>query len=226
MNLGGLVPVSLLDYPEKISAVIFTTGCNFKCPWCHNGMLVKEQRHYDETDFFEFLNRRKFILDGVVVSGGEPTIQPDLIPFLTRIKAMNFQIKLDTNGSQPDVIQQCLEKKLIDYIAIDVKAHPALYKSVAGCSISEVTLERSLNLARTIPHQWRLTLVPGLHSLDQMEDYVHFLKDGPLYLQGFRPHEQILSPKFQNLAPYTTTELEQFRNKLSKLMPESLVILR
>lgn len=131
MNIGGLIKTSFIDYPGMISCVVFTQGCNFHCPYCHNPDLIPMARDHDELiseeDVFAFLETRKGLLDAVVVSGGEPTLQQDLHNFLLRVKSMGFKIKLDTNGSHPKVLQTLLDEKLVDYVAMDFKTGPHDY---------------------------------------------------------------------------------------------------
>lgn len=135
MQIGGLQKFSLLDYPGKISAVVFTQGCNFRCPYCHNPELVDPARYQEclpEEEIFSFLETRRGKLEAVTVTGGEPTLQKSLAPFLRRIKDMGFLVKLDTNGSRPDVLEELLRQKLIDYIAMDIKAPLEKYEAVTG----------------------------------------------------------------------------------------------
>ena len=136
MKIGGLNKFSLSDFPGKVAAVVFTQGCNFRCPYCHNGSLISadilECCLIPEEEFFEILQSRSKQLDGVVVSGGEPTIQADLPEFLAHIKSRGFLVKLDTNGSQPEVLREVLQSKLVDFVAMDIKAPLAIYDRLTG----------------------------------------------------------------------------------------------
>jgi len=140
MIIGGLQRFSLIDYPGKISAILFTRGCNFRCPYCHNPELVDPQRYaepWQEEEYWAFLQSRTQKLDAVVVTGGEPTLQEDLEPFLEKIRKMGFLIKLDTNGSNPDVLKDLLSANLVDYIAMDIKAPLEKYSEVAKVPIDK-----------------------------------------------------------------------------------------
>src|SRR3989344_8788888 len=137
MKIGGLQPVTLLDYPQKLAAIIFTVGCNMRCPFCYNPSLVladsiKKIRPIAASDALDFLKRRKKYLDGVVIGGGEPTLQPDLIKFCRQLKKIGYAIKLDTNGSLPEVLEKLINSRLIDYIAMDLKSSLKNYSQVVG----------------------------------------------------------------------------------------------
>ncbi|EEX48179.1 MULTISPECIES: anaerobic ribonucleoside-triphosphate reductase activating protein [Jonquetella] len=226
MLIGGLQRTSLIDYPGLVAATVFTLGCNFRCPWCHNGPLVDQSSDLlDEEDFFSFLASRKRLLDGVVVTGGEPTIHRDLPEFILRIKDMGLKVKLDTNGSHPAMMADLIDKKLVDYIAMDVKAAPSAYRLAAGTTVQLETLRQAIEQTRRLPHEFRLTLVPGIHTVDSMDEYAQFLVRGPLYLQAFRPVETVLAAPFRGARPFTPSELAAFRDRLASLM-EGPVVLR
>jgi pyruvate formate lyase activating enzyme len=148
--LAGIVPSSLIDYPEKIAAVVFTKGCNFRCPYCQNPELVEggEINFLSEEGFFNFLERRIGLLDGVVITGGEPTLQPDLLPFIEKVKNMGFLVKLDTNGSDPKGLQSFIGKDLVDYVAMDVKASPEEYPVTAGYGGSIEPILQSIEILK------------------------------------------------------------------------------
>lgn len=168
MKIGGIVPFSLCDFPGRVAAVVFTQGCNFRCPYCHNGALIAEEsaseKHVAEEDVLRFLRSRVGALDGVVVSGGEPTLQPDLPQFAREVKAMGYALKLDTNGSHPDVLRILLETRQIDFVAMDLKAPLHRYVEVAGAAVAPSALRDSIDLiARSqLPHEFRTTVVPAL----------------------------------------------------------------
>ena len=135
MQIGGLQKVSLIDYPGHVAATVFTSGCNFYCPFCHNPELVDRSRNHNkfligEEEFFDFLTSRQGLIDSVCVSGGEPTLQPDLLAFLGRIKAAGFLVKLDTNGTNPELLREALKKRTVDYIAMDIKGPLEKYQKV------------------------------------------------------------------------------------------------
>ena len=181
IRIGGLQKFSLIDYPGLISAVIFTQGCNFRCPYCHNPELVLPERINDPVDpeaVLKFLQSRQGKIDGVTVTGGEPTLQPDLISFMRRIRQLGFKIKLDTNGSRPDVLGKILDAGLADCIAMDIKAPLKDYPVVTGVRIEPDVIRHSIALIRQsgIAHQFRTTVAPGLHTEQMVRDLVRWVK--------------------------------------------------
>ncbi|MGC8971837.1 MAG: anaerobic ribonucleoside-triphosphate reductase activating protein, partial [bacterium] len=163
MLIGGLQKFSLIDYPGKISAVIFTKGCNFRCPYCHNPELVIfDGKDLIEEDYiFSFLREKRGKLDGVVLTGGEPTLQSDLINFLKEIKGLGFFTKLDTNGSNPEVIERLLEEKILDYIAMDIKANLEKYNDVTHSNVDIEKIKKSIDIIMHsgIDYEFRTTIV-------------------------------------------------------------------
>lgn len=172
MRIGGFVPVSLNDFPGRIAAVVFTQGCNWRCPWCHNPALVDPERFtapLDEGALLARLASRRGRLDGVVVSGGEPTLQPDLAGFFARVKALGFAAKLDTNGSRPQVVRALLDARLLDYVAMDLKAPWDRCGAAAGMAVDTASLQETIALLRAagIDHELRTTRWPGLTAQDE-----------------------------------------------------------
>jgi pyruvate formate lyase activating enzyme len=164
MNIAGFVPLSLCDYPGRVAAVVFTQGCNYRCPWCHNGHLLPltadPAKRVSEAQVLAVLEERRNRLGGVVVSGGEPTLQLALPRFLRRLKALGLDVKLDTNGSHPNVLRQLLEDRLLDYVAMDVKApwdRYAALTGMAGCNVAAVQASMTLIAASGVPHAFRTT---------------------------------------------------------------------
>lgn len=162
MKIGGLIKFTLIDYPGRPAAVVFTQGCNFRCRYCHNPELVYPhllQTPMPEEEVMAFLRRRQGTLEGVVVTGGEPTLQPDLLRFLTDVKALGYKIKLDTNGSKPEVIEEAVNKKLVDYIAMDLKAPLDKYSLITGVEFGPTTLQQSMQLiiSSGLPYEFRTT---------------------------------------------------------------------
>jgi len=167
MLIGGVNKMSLIDYPGNVSAVIFTLGCNFKCPFCHNPELVLPEKYnnpLDENEIFSFLKNRKGLLDGIVVTGGEPTIHKDLPEFIEKIKDLGFKIKLDTNGTKPKVVKQLLEQGLLNFIAMDIKASFNKYNILSGCETNLDNLVESIELIKKsdIDYQFRNTFIKPL----------------------------------------------------------------
>ncbi len=210
MKIGGLQKVSMLDFPGKIAAVVFTLGCPFRCPFCHNPELVIPEKFVDEMDeaeFWKFLESRKGMLDGVVITGGEPTLQPDLGEFMTRIHAMGYAVKLDSNGAFPDRLEKLLALGVVDYVAMDIKAGADGYSVVTGVPIDMAKIRRSMELIRSsgIPYEWRTTIVPELPT--DTTEIAKLLKKGEtIYLQKFRPSEGTINP---SLTKQTLPEEEE-----------------
>ncbi|RKY10692.1 MAG: anaerobic ribonucleoside-triphosphate reductase activating protein [Planctomycetota bacterium] len=206
MKIGGVNTLSLSDYPGKVAAVVFTHGCNFKCPFCHNGSLIPDHVSrdllIDEEYLFEFLRYRSNQLEGVVVSGGEPTIHRELPGFLRKIKEAGFAVKLDTNGSRPEMIKMILAGKLVDYIAMDIKAPLDKYKQLVGYPFvpnGTESIEESIALIAQsgIDHAFRTTVVEALLSPEDMRKIRVLVPAGSNYtLQKFCP-ENAFDPKLR-----------------------------
>jgi len=192
MKIGGLQPSSLLDFPGKVAAIVFTQGCNFRCPFCHNPELVLPELFTDdhsEESVFAFLEKRRGQLDGVSITGGEPTLQPDLIAFVKKVKAMGYAIKLDTNGSAPLVLEKLLKDHLLDYVAMDLKAPFERYMVLTGCDVDVELIRKSIELilAYEVPHIFRTTHVPSLLSNDEIAAIRKLLPENAVYrVQPFK----------------------------------------
>jgi pyruvate formate lyase activating enzyme len=202
MQIAGFLPFTLSDYPGCAAAMVFTQGCNFQCPFCHNGGLIaaEEANIMPEKAVLDRLRKRMGQLRGVVVSGGEPTIQPDLADFLQQLKAMHYQVKLDTNGSRPEVLANLIEQELVDYIAMDVKAPLEQYERLAGVEVAVRELEESIALIAWsgLPHHFRTTHVPTLLSQAQLRDIQAMLPSkSPHVTQTFIP-ENAWDPQLRN----------------------------
>jgi len=203
MKIGGLNKFSLSDFPGLVAAVVFTQGCNFRCPFCHNGSLipcdVPDGLLIPEETFFRFLEVRRSQFDGVVVTGGEPTIQPDLSAFLYRSKAMGFSVKLDTNGGQPQVLRRLLKDELIDFIAMDIKAPFAIYDRLTGVHppISQIKESIELIANSNIGHEFRTTVVEPLLSPEDLLSIKKLVPPGSRHrFQKFHP-EHALDPSLR-----------------------------
>lgn len=191
MKIGGLQKFSMIDFPGKLAAVIFTQGCNFRCPYCHNPELV-DPEHFekplDELDVLAFLNRRVGQLDGVVITGGEPTLHPDLPQLIKKIRSMGFLIKLDTNGSNPALLREMFSQNLIDYCAMDIKAPARSYKKVTCSSIDIALIKESISLIKQseVEYEFRSTLVGELLSPEEILEMGSLIgKAKRLFLQKF-----------------------------------------
>lgn len=211
MRFGGITPTTLIDYPGKIAAIVFTIGCNFRCPYCHNPELALEtvEVEYSETAVLEFLKGRIGMLDGVVITGGEPTIHGDeLLAFMGRVKEMGFSVKLDTNGTSPAFIQEACARKIVDYIAMDVKAPLPSYAQLVGMPVSEDDLLSSIRIIMNsgVPYEFRTTIIKALTSRDDIQSIAETIRGAKAYyLQKFVP-SNILNPQFLRKMRYTDEE--------------------
>ena len=191
MKIKGLQKLTLLDYPEKMACTVFLAGCNFRCPFCHNASLVTsiDDSFISEEEFFSFLNKRKGILNGVCITGGEPTLYPDLEPFIRKIKDMGYLVKLDTNGYNPDILIDLVEKGLIDYVAMDIKNSKEKYAMTAGLPSLDISrIEKSVDflLSCAVPYEFRTTVVKELHDENDLKSISEWIKNADRYfLQSF-----------------------------------------
>ncbi len=221
MIIAGIQKTSLIDYPKKICTVIFTRGCNFFCGFCHNPELVIPDKYNKKIplyQIFDFLKKRKNIIEAVTITGGEPTIYKDLPSFIKKIKKLGYFIKLDTNGSNPIMIKQLINDKLIDYIAMDIKNSLDKYDETTCRKVNKQNIQQSINIIMTsgIDYEFRTTVVPGLHTKNNFIKISHWLKDANKYfLQNFRPGKTI-DEKYNTLKPYTRSELREFKLILAK----------
>ena len=209
MHFGGLQKNSLIDFPGKLSAVLFVSGCNFDCPFCHNPELVKgPDIKLPENEILDLLQKRKGWLDGVVISGGEPTLQNDIDLFCRKVKELNYQIKLDTNGSQPQIVQKLINEGLIDYIAMDIKTDPYLYSPVIAKNIDPETIILSIRLIMEsgIPYEFKTTCLKPFIDEEIMERITLLIKGARRYaLQRFQKGI-VLHPEFFEQNDYQIEE--------------------
>ena len=200
MKIQGLAKLTLLDYPGLVACTVFTGGCNFRCPFCHNASLVLSPADGDEIDedeFFRFLSRRKGVLDGVCVTGGEPLLQKDLPQFMARIRELGFKVKLDTNGALTERLDEILSANLADYVAMDVKNSPALYGKTAGADINLQNIEKSIALImeKAPDYEFRTTVVSGFHTPQSIRGAAEMIKGAKKYfLQGFVDSGALIRP--------------------------------
>lgn len=179
MKISGLQKMTLLDYPGKIACTVFLGGCNFRCPYCHNSELLDSSAEaiMSQQELLTFLSGRKGLLDAVCVSGGEPTLQPDLAELLAQIKAMGFLVKLDTNGSRPEVLKDLVSKNLLDYVAMDIKNSPSRYSETIGTPWKQEAIEESIRFLTQnhVDYELRTTVVEQLHDFQSMEEMTRWV---------------------------------------------------
>lgn len=225
MEIWGLKELTLVDYPKKVACSVFTPGCNFRCPYCYNPELVfKEEgkiRKISEEKFFSFLDERKNKLDGVVLIGGEPTIQPDITEFARKIKEKGFLVKLDTNGSRPGMIKKMIENKLVDYIAMDVKNSFEEYEGTIGVDFKVENIRKSIQIIKKageegeIDYEFRTTVVPSLVGKEELEEIGEMLEGSKkFFIQQFNLKNGTLNPKFEEVEPYSKKKLKEFKKML------------
>ena len=213
MNIYGYQKTTLLDYPGHVAATIFTGGCNFRCPFCHNSDLIlnpPSSSLIPEEEIFNFLKKRKNVLSGICITGGEPTLQPDISDFIKKVRSLGYKIKLDTNGYRPDVISGLLSQNLLDYVAMDLKTGLTNYSHV--CGISEVNTRqilKSISIIENsdIEYEFRTTVVKELHTKEDFYEISQMLSpDSSYYLQSFKDSGNILIPGFSSCDIETLNE--------------------
>ena len=228
MEIHGLQKLTLLDYPGHTACTVFTGRCNFRCPFCQNASLVLHPETLamiPEEDVFAYLEKRKGLLDGVAVTGGEPTLQPDLADFLRRVKGMGYETKLDTNGAKPETLYRILASGLADYVAMDIKSSPAGYARCAGVS-SEKLLEAVQESVRLlegsgVPHEFRTTAVKGLHTPEDFAAIGRWLAGTEHYfIQSYADSGDILEPGFE---AFSREELEELLAAVRPMIPGALL---
>ena len=225
MRIQGLQKLTLLDYPEKMACTVFTAGCNFRCPFCHNASLVTHipaEADFDEEKFFTFLKKRKGILDGVCVTGGEPLLQVDIEAFLGRIKELGYLVKLDTNGSFPDKLKDLVGKGLVDYVAMDIKNSIEKYDITIGLDTrySEVVEESAAFLLEGhVDYEFRTTVTKNFHTEEDFEKIGKWIQGAKrYYLQGFVDSGDLIE---SNIEGVCKEEMEKFLKKVKPYIPSA-----
>jgi pyruvate formate lyase activating enzyme len=221
MNVQGYQKLTLLDFPERVACTVFTGGCNLRCPFCHNASLVLTPRESEnlEAEVLSYLAGRKGILEGVCITGGEPLLQPDLSDFVKKVKDMGYSVKLDTNGSDPDALTALLSTGMIDYVAMDIKSSPAGYETAIGKAFPIERFLRSVELLRAsgLPHEFRTTLVKGIHRTEDLEEIGKWLAGEEKYfLQGFVDSGNLLGEGFE---AFSSEEMQEFLRVIRKYIP-------
>ncbi|MGB2630030.1 MAG: anaerobic ribonucleoside-triphosphate reductase activating protein [Candidatus Omnitrophota bacterium] len=218
MRIAGLQKLSLVDYPGCLAAVVFVQGCNFRCGYCQNPDLVTLEKEFDcsEQEVLDYISRRRDMIDGVVITGGEPVIYTDLPGFIKRIKDTGIKVKLDTNGTAPGQLRELLASGLLDYVALDIKTSLPKYVQLTDMDDIEGTISESVRqiMASDIPYEFRTTCVPGIVDEKDIAEIGSLVDGAKRYcLQQFRPLIT-LDEKFEKVKPYTRKELERFRDIL------------
>ncbi len=223
MNLQGYQKLTLLDYPTKVACTVFTGGCNFKCPFCHNASLVLTPNEYKsaEEDIFLYLSSRKGIIDGVCITGGEPLLQPDIEDFIVKIRELGFLVKLDTNGSNPDKLKLLLDKGLLDYVAMDIKSSKGGYFKLIGKEIDLSLIEKSVEIIKEsgTPYEFRTTAVKQLHTKQDFYNIGLWLKGADKYfIQHFVDSGDLIE---EGLSAFSETEMQELLIEVQKNIPNA-----
>lgn len=213
MIICGYEKFSMVDYEGKIACTVFTGGCNFRCPFCHNAPLVVggNRQVVDESEVFDYLAKRKGLVDAVVVSGGEPTLQPDLEDFIRKVKDMGYLVKLDTNGTNPDVIEHLISEGLLDYIAMDVKNSSKKYPLTVDKQVDMRTIEKSISIIKNsgVAYEFRTTLIREFHTEDDIAKIADMI-DGAehYYMQKYNDNDGCISHGY---SAFDKSEVEYFK---------------
>ena len=229
MVIAGLEKISLLDYPGRIAAIVFTYGCNLRCPYCHNPELVIEPLSKtnitNEKEFFDFLKKRKGKLDGVVVTGGEPLMNRDIGSFLQKIKDLGFLVKLDTNGSYPKKLRSLLKRNLIDYVDMDVKYPEELYEQGLNGGKKIPNILESIEIIKNsgIEYSFRTTFVKSIHTVESVDDICKMIEGADIYyIQNFRAGKTI-DPSLTSALSFSKKELKDMKGRASHYVKKIII---
>ena len=219
MKIGGLQKLSLLDFPDKTACIVFTNGCNFRCPFCHNASLVVGNETFSsEEEVFSVLKKRKGLLDGVVITGGEPLIHADIADLIIRIREEGYAVKLDTNGTFPDRLGALIEQKLVDYVAMDIKNSPERYAETIGVENFDLApVKKSVELLKEgkVDYEFRTTVVKPYFDEKSFEDIGEWIKGAKrYYLQNYKDSGEVILP--EKCSAYSEEEMQKF---LSIILP-------
>lgn len=219
MKISGLQKLTLLDFPDVVSCIVFTKGCNLRCPFCHNSSLVvgsKLTPEIDEEEVFNYLNKRKNILDGVVISGGEPLLQKDIKDFIVKVKTLGYKVKLDTNGVNSKLLSELIDEKLVDYVAMDIKNTFDKYDMTTGKSNSRIdNIKESIRILKKekIPYEFRTTIVKDFHNIEDIKKILKYINGSKYFIQNFVDNENTIK---KGLTGFTKDELININNELKK----------
>ena len=226
MTINGMQKLTLLDYPGNVACLIFTQGCNFRCPFCHNSGLLDMNNNcekIDEKEVFKYLEKRKGLLDGVCISGGEPLLKKDIEYFIRKVKDLGYKVKLDTNGSSPKKLKQLIEEGLIDYVAMDIKNDFLNYDKTAGMCTNIDNIKKSIEIIENsnIEYEFRTTIVKQFHDVGKLEKIIQYI--GPnarYYIQNYQDCSSVLQ---RGLDGFDEEELLNIKNTLGVKYPNLVV---
>ena len=223
MIIDGFSKLTLLDYPENVACIIWTRGCNFRCPFCQNSELIrmtKDEGNIKEEDVLSYLEKRKGILDGIVISGGEPTMQKGLYEFIKKVKTIGLNVKLDTNGFNPKILKKLIDDNLLDYVAVDIKNDLDHYDKI--CGLNKITLDNLLETIKILEnshilYEFRTTVMKNYHNEQRIENILSLIgKNANYYLQNFKDSEYVLD---KTLESFSNDELMHIYNDLKLKYP-------
>ena len=224
MNISGIQKLTLLDYPGKVACTLFTAGCNFRCPFCHNAGLVLpdrlEEASISEDEVMSFLKKRAGMLDGVAITGGEPLLHTDMPEFSEKIKNLGYKIKLDTNGSNPKLLKEIVNAGLVDRVAMDIKNAPSEYDKTAGCSVDMEKIEESKGflLTGTCDYEFRTTVVKGIHTKESIVAAAKWISGAKeYYLQQFKDSGNLIAP--DAFEPFDENEMHELADAVRPFVP-------
>ncbi len=226
MRIAGLQKLTLLDFPERIACTVFLAGCNLRCPFCHNESLVNvesSENFLSERDLMDFLKTRTGMLDGVCITGGEPTLYSDLPVFIRKIRSLGFAVKLDTNGTRPSCVAALLEDGLLDYAAMDIKNSPARYKQTCGGIdvLADVQESVKILLNSDIEYEFRTTICHPLHTIEDIKQIGAWIQGAPrYYLQQFVDSGNLIG---SGMTPFSKTEMEKMRQAVLPWIPNTQI---
>jgi anaerobic ribonucleoside-triphosphate reductase activating protein len=225
MKFYGMQKMTLLDYPGYVACTLFTGGCNFRCPFCHNALLVldlDENYTIPEEEVLAFLKKRQGLLDGVCVTGGEPLINKDIGDFLSKVKELGFKIKLDTNGTNPALLKELVSQKLVDYVAVDIKNSPEKYAETVGLkSFDMSTINQTVNflMSGCVDYEFRTTVTKQFHTEKSMEEAARFIRGAKRYfLQNFVDSGNLIG---SGITGQSKEEMEKLLAVVKKYVPDS-----
>ncbi len=228
MKISGIQKLTLLDYPGTVACTLFTSGCNFRCPFCHNAMLVLPEQIEEPTieteEVLSFLKKRVGVLDGVAITGGEPLLYADMPEFLEQIKELGFKIKLDTNGSNPKLLKKIVEAGLVDRVAMDIKNAPSLYEMTIGCKTDMAAIEESKDflLSGVVDYEFRTTVVKGIHTRESLTEAAKWISGArEYYLQQFKDSGNLINP--EKLMAFDKEQMHELADAVKEYVPSVCV---
>ena len=210
LKIAGLMKLTLLDFPTKVACTVFLAGCNFRCPFCHNASLVRGgEQEISKEELFDFLKKRKGVLDGVCITGGEPLMSDGATELAKEIKELGFSVKIDTNGSYPQRLETLLSEGIADYVAMDIKNAQGAYPLACGIDVDIEKIKRSIEIIKAsgVPHEFRTTVVKGIHTARDIAECAEWVGEGePYFLQCYKESEDIIAP--EGLTSFGKEELD------------------